>query len=32
MPNVDYLVTHEAEVTFPKMLQAIAAATRPRPR
>ena len=24
MPNVDYLVTHEAEVTFPKMLHAIA--------
>ncbi len=23
MPNVDYLVTHEAEVTFPKMLRAI---------
>ncbi len=23
MPNVDYLVTHEAEVTFPKLLRAI---------
>ena len=33
MPNVDYLVTHEAEVTFPKLLRAIEdgrAARRPR--
>jgi anaerobic magnesium-protoporphyrin IX monomethyl ester cyclase len=29
MPNVDYLVTNEAEVTFPKMLKAIEAGRAP---
>ncbi|MGD8626575.1 MAG: radical SAM protein [Anaerolineae bacterium] len=32
MPNVDYLVTHEAEVTFPKMLRSIEAGTPPPER
>ncbi len=31
MPNADYLVTHEAEVTFPKMLHAIQPGICPRP-
>jgi anaerobic magnesium-protoporphyrin IX monomethyl ester cyclase len=32
MPNVDYLVTHEAEVTFPKMLRAIEQGNPPEAR
>jgi anaerobic magnesium-protoporphyrin IX monomethyl ester cyclase len=32
MPNADYLVTHEAEVTFPKMLGAIQAGRLPKTR
>ena len=32
MPNVDYWVTHEAEVTFPKMLRAIESGERPESR
>ena len=29
MPHVDYLVTHEGEVTFPRLLHAIANGERP---
>ena len=29
IPNVDYLVTHEGEVTFPRLLRAIAEGRRP---
>jgi anaerobic magnesium-protoporphyrin IX monomethyl ester cyclase len=32
IPHVDYLVTHEGEVTFPKLLEAIAAGHPPQER
>jgi radical SAM superfamily enzyme YgiQ (UPF0313 family) len=32
IPNVDYLVTHEAEITFPRLLEQIAAGNPPTQR